>query len=123
MAWETAFDEECAEWILGVDAEVRTAILAAILLLAERGPRLGRPYVDGIKGSEFKNMKELRVQQGGDPWRVLFAFDPKRKAILLVGGCKAGDKRWYKTNIPIADARFKRHLAKLKGTKDHGDQA
>lgn len=59
-------------------------------------------------------MKELVVQYKGDPWRILFAFDPQRHAILLVGGDKTGDKRWYKTNIPIADARFDKHLAELK---------
>jgi hypothetical protein len=59
-------------------------------------------------------MEELRVQIAGKPWRVLFAFDPQRSAIL-VGGNKGGDKRWYKTNIPIADARFDRHLARLRG--------
>jgi hypothetical protein len=66
--------------------------------------------VDTVKGSRFTNMKELRVQVGGDPWRILFAFDPQRSAILLVGGNKRGDKRWYKTFIPIADERFERHL-------------
>ena len=59
-------------------------------------------------------MKELRVQFRGDPWRILFAFDPSRKAILLVGGNKRGDKRWYKTNIPIADGRYRRHLKRLE---------
>ena len=63
------------------------------------------------------NMKELRVQCKGSPWRILFAFDPDRKAILLVGGDKTGDERFYKTNIPIADARFDKHLEELKEAK------
>jgi hypothetical protein len=67
-----------------------------------------------VEGSEFTNMKELRVQFRGDPWRILFAFDPRRAAILLVGGCKRGDKRWYKRQIPIADERFRRHLERLR---------
>ena len=62
------------------------------------------------RGLHFLNMKELRIQFAGDPWRVLFAFDTRRAAILLVGGNKSGNKRWYKTHIPIADARFVRHL-------------
>jgi hypothetical protein len=59
-------------------------------------------------------MKELRVQYKGDPWRILFAFDPVRRAILLVGGDKTGDDRWYKKNIPLADARFDKHLEQVK---------
>ena len=82
------------------------------MCLAERWPN--RPYVDTLEGSAFPNMKELRVQFRGDPWRILFAFDSKRAAVLLVGGNKRGDRRWYKTQIPIADERFKRHLKRLK---------
>jgi hypothetical protein len=78
------------------------------------GPNLHRPRVDTIKGSSFSNMKELRIQYQGDPWRILFAFDPARNAILLVGGNKGPNKRWYDQNIPIADRRFRRHLDRLK---------
>jgi hypothetical protein len=85
-----------------------------VALLRERGPQLGRPYVDTVENSVFTNMKELRVQFRGDPWRILFAFDPARAAILLVGGNKRGDKRWYKKNLPIADERFKQHLRRLE---------
>lgn len=77
------------------------------------GPSLGRPHVDGVKGSGFGNMKELRVQVAGKPWRILFAFDPIRGAVLLLGGDKTGDARWYKVHVPIADARFRRHLDSL----------
>ena len=66
-------------------------------------------------------MKELRVQIGGDPWRIFFAFDPKRSAILLVGGDKTGDKRFYETNIPVADARYERHLERLRAAKIEKD--
>jgi hypothetical protein len=105
--------EEFGIWILEQTEEVRREILAKASLLRQGGPQLGRPSVDTVKGSRFKNMKELRVPVGGEPWRVLFAFDPQRSAILLVGGNKGGDKRWYKTHIPIADERFARHLASL----------
>jgi len=77
------------------------------------GPNLGRPHVDTVQGSAFSSMKELRVQVKGDPWRILFAFDPQRQAILLVGGDKAGDKRWYARFIPIADERYRRHLGRI----------
>lgn len=86
--------------------------------LSKFGPGLGRPQVDTIKGSKLSNLKELRVQHRGEPWRVLFVFDPKRQAILLVGGCKQGNPRWYKEVIPIAERRYKRHLKELE--KDNG---
>jgi hypothetical protein len=98
----------------GLDAEVRNAILAHAALLGQRGPLLGRPYVDTLEGSAFPNMKELRLEFRGDPWQILFAFDSKPAAVLLVGGNKKGDRRWYKSQIPIADERFKRHLKRLK---------
>jgi hypothetical protein len=114
MEWDIRFDDEFLAWFEELDEELQNEILAHIALLRERGPNLGRPYVDTVDGSEFTNMKELRVQFHGDPWRILFAFDPRRAAILLVGGCKRGDKRWYKRHIPIADERFQRHLDRLQ---------
>jgi hypothetical protein len=110
MEWDVQLDEDFAAWLLGQEADLRNAIIAHANLLREHGPRLGRPFVDTLEGSAFPNMKELRVQFRGDPWRILFAFDPDRAAILLVGGNKRGDKRWYKKHLPIADARFRRHL-------------
>jgi hypothetical protein len=83
-------------------------------VLGEFGPKLGRPRVDTLEGSSFQNMKELRIQYQGEPWRILFAFDPKRQAVLLVGGNKTGNKRWYKENIPIADKRYRKYLEILK---------
>jgi hypothetical protein len=90
---------------------------AVLGILAEFGPGLGRPRVDTLEGSGFSNMKELRIQHQGEPWRILFAFDPKRQAILLVGGNKAGNKKWYKENIPIADKRYREYLETLKEEK------
>ena len=112
--WEVVVDNEFAVWLDELDADVRNEILAHAALLRERGPLLSRPYVDTLQGSAFPNMKELRVQFRGDPWRILFVFDSKRAAVLLVGGNKRGDRRWYKTQIPIADERFRRHLKRLK---------
>src|SRR5262245_29747819 len=114
MEWDVQFDEDFAAWFDGLAEALQDEILAHVVLLRERGPQLGRPYVDTLEGSEFPNMKELRVQFRGDPWRILFAFDPNRAAILLVGGNKRGDKRWYKKHLPIADERFKRHLERLE---------
>lgn len=84
-------------------------------VLEEQGAALGRPYVDTTKGSTFTNMKELRVQHDGDPYRILFAFDPQRQAVLLIGGNKRGDKRWYEVNIPIADRLDKEYLEETSG--------
>jgi len=114
VEWHVRLDEEFEEWLNGLDAELRNDILAHAALLKERGPNLGRPYVDTVEDSEFTNMKELRVQFRRDPWRILFAFDPNQAAILLVGGNKRGDKRWYKKHISIADERFRRHLKSLE---------
>ena len=114
MEWDVFLDEEFAEWLEAIDEDVRNAILAHAILLRERGPQLGRPYVDTVAGSAFQNMKELRVQHRGAPWRIFFAFDPDRAAILLVGGNKQGDKRWYKRFLPVADERYRRHLERLE---------
>lgn len=82
-------------------------------------PMLGRPYVDTLQGSKLTNLKELRVQHQGEPWRILFVFDPERQAILLVGGNKQGNSRWYKEFIPIAEKRYERHLKELE--KENGN--
>ena len=105
------------EWLLALDQSSYEQVVAALELLAERGPQLGRPLVDTVKASRHKNMKELRPGSSGrSELRVLFAFDPERKAILLVAGNKAGQwKTWYKVNIPIADDRFAAHLDELEG--------
>jgi len=96
--------------------EVQTEILALSLVLEQFGPQLGRPRVDTLKGSRHSNMKEMRFSAADGEWRVAFAFDPKRKAILLVAGDKSGgsEKRFYRELIRKADERFDAHLAWLK---------
>ena len=85
---------------------------AAVEILEERGPSLGRPLVDTITGSRHKNMKELRPPIGN--MRILFAFDPRRTAILLIGGDKSGQwSRWYKKMVPVADRLYDEHLDKF----------
>jgi len=95
--------------------EVQDELLAQAKLLETFGPQLGRPRVDTLKGSRYPNMKELQFEAVGRVWRVAFAFDPNRQAILLVAGNKAGtsEKRFYKQLIAKADARFTTHLACL----------
>jgi hypothetical protein len=114
MTWEILFHDEFEAWFDQQELALQEEIAAVLDVLSEEGPTLGRPYVDTIEDSSFNNMKELRVQFRGSPWRILFAFDPERKAILLVGGNKQGNKRWYEENIPIADKRFKEHLEELQ---------
>lgn len=113
--WSVEFHPAFEEWVgelSQVDAE---ALLAAIRVLRDQGPTLGRPLVDTVKGSRHNHMKELRPgSTGRTELRVLFAFDLDREAVLLVGGDKGGDwKGWYEANIPIADARFEEHQVKL----------
>jgi len=118
MAWEISLHCEVEAWYLGLcqsDPETADLIEDAIDQLAFEGPALGRPLVDTVKGSHYHNMKELRPpSSGATEIRVLFAFDPKREAILLVAGDKAGNwDGWYRKAIPLADRRFTEHLAAL----------
>ena len=107
-------------WLLSLDQKSYEQVIAALELLAERGPSLGRPVVDSVVGSRHKNMKELRPGSSGrSELRVLFAFDPDRRAIMLVAGDKAGNwQKWYRTNIPLADERYGQHLDRLKGARN-----
>ena len=114
MEWIIIFDPAFRDWLYEQEEDVQDSILAGLGLLKQEGPLLGRPYVDTIQGSQYPNLKELRVQHAGEPWRILFAFDPIRQAIVLVGGNKTGDKRWYQKNIPIAEQRFTKHLETLE---------
>lgn len=111
--------EPIEEWLTSLDDDSFEQVMAAIELLEERGPQLGRPIVDTVKASRHKNMKELRPGSSGrSELRVLFAFDPNRQAILLVAGDKAGDwNNWYKKNVPVADDLFDAHIRELKKTK------
>jgi hypothetical protein len=114
MEWIIIFHPAFRDWLYEQSEDVQDSILAGLGLLKQEGPLLGRPYVDTLQGSQYPNLKELRVQHAGEPWRILFAFDPIRQAIVLVGGNKTGDKQWYKKNIPIAEERFTKHLETLE---------
>ena len=108
------------DWLQSLDQKSYEQVVAALELLAECGPSLGRPLVDSVVGSRHNNMKELRPGSSGrSELRVLFAFDPDRRAILLVAGDKAGNwQKWYRTNIPLADERLTEHLERRK--EGHG---
>ena len=112
MAWEIELTTQAEEWYMALDADDADRIAAAIDELERRGPSLGRPFVDSIKGSRHHNMKELRSI--GGHLRALFAFDQRRHAIVLVGGDKTNDWRgWYERNIPLADRLYDEHLRSL----------
>lgn len=117
MTWTVANHDDFDPEFEALPESVQDALLAAALVLAEIGPVLGRPHVDTLAGSKHANMKELRFDADDGVWRVAFAFDPTRKAILLVAGDKAGvaQKRFYKGLIATADKRFAEHLKELKG--------
>lgn len=87
---------------------------AAVRLLEEKGPDLPHPWSSGVNGSRHPHMRELRVQVQGRPIRVLYAFNPQRTAVLLIGGDKTGDDRWYEVNVPIADRLYGQHLKELE---------
>jgi len=114
VAYEVEYTDEFGDWWDTLSVDEQESVRHGVQLLQVHGPALGRPHVDTLKGSNFPNMKELRVQQSGRPYRVLFAFDPRRSAILLLGGDKTGNARWYEENIPKADALYAHHLRELK---------
>ncbi|MCC7016403.1 MAG: type II toxin-antitoxin system RelE/ParE family toxin [Rhodospirillales bacterium] len=110
MEWAVLLHPEFDPEFDALPEGVQDELLAALRLLRVRGPALGRPTVDTLKGSTHANMKELRIRYRGKPWRFLFAFDPARAAVVLAGGDKTGDGRFYGRTIRIADRRFARHL-------------
>ena len=113
--WMVVFYPEFYEEFKEFSILVQDSILAKSLLLEQFGPHLGRPYVDTLFGSRYSNMKELRLDSDKGSWRVAFAFDPKRKVVLLVAGDKAGigQKAFYTKLILKADNRFNEHLISL----------
>ena len=117
MAWTVEFHDGFVAEFDRLGEDVQDALLARARLLARVGPQRGRPHADRLEGSHYANMKELRFDADDGVWRVAFAFDPERAAILLVAGDKSGvnQKRFYRALIRKADERFGAHLAGLKG--------
>lgn len=116
MAWDVRFHEDFESEFADLSELVQDELLAHAELLAALGPQLKRPRADTLSGSKHANMKELRFDADGGVWRIAFAFDPERNAILLVAGDKSGQsqKRFYRQLIAKADERFDAHLAGLK---------
>jgi hypothetical protein len=116
MQWTVLIGDEFEPEFLGLEQDIQDEILAMARLLQQFGPNLGRPRVDTLKGSRHANMKELRFDAADGVWLVAFAFDPRRRAILLVAGDKSGgsQKRFYRELIRRADERFDAHLKRGK---------
>lgn len=113
MAWEIEYTDQFQEWFEELDERQQDSVVIAVEILENWGPGLGRPLVDTIKGSRHANMKELRPRRGN--LRILFAFDPRRMAILLIGGDKTNRwEVWYQNTVPLADQLYDEHLETLK---------
>jgi hypothetical protein len=119
--WEVEYTDEFGAWWQGLSEAERQSVDASVRLLEACGPQLGHPHSSGIARSRHARMRELRVQHRGRPYRILYAFDPRRTAILLIGGDKTGKDRWYDEYVPLADRLYDVHLATLKmERKDDG---
>ncbi|MEX0613080.1 MAG: type II toxin-antitoxin system RelE/ParE family toxin [Pirellulales bacterium] len=114
MMWEVEYTDEFGAWWNTLDEAEQESIAASVELLRQFGPNLPRPHADTLAASKHSNMKELRTQHRGRPLRTLFAFDPRRCAILLIGGDKTGDDRFYERIIPLADRLYDEHLESLR---------
>lgn len=111
--WEVEYIDEFEDWWNDLSEAEQDDIAAVVGLLKESGPTLPFPFSSKVSSSTHGHMRELRIQHQGDPYRVLYAFDPRRCAILLLGGNKAGNDRWYEENVPVADALYNKHLNNL----------
>jgi len=114
MSWDIEYTDEFGDWWSALSEAEQESLAASVQLLEERGPNLGFPHSSGINGSRHGHMRELRTQHEGRPYRTLYAFDPRRSAILLIGGDKTGDERWYDVNVPVADRLYDEHLEQLR---------
>lgn len=112
--WSIEITGDYLKWFETLDAGQQDALRSDIEILEKMGPSLGRPYVDSIKGSKHSNMKELRTMHARRHIRSFFAFDPRRTAILLIGGDKTGDKAFYDRMIPRADRLFGQYLNEIR---------
>jgi hypothetical protein len=118
--WIVEYTDEFGTWWDTLSEADHIAIDAHVRELERQGPNLPFPYSSGITGSRHGHMRELHIQRGGRPMRIFYAFDPRRVAILLIGGDKTGDRRFYERYVPVVDRLYDEHLAELEREKDHG---
>jgi len=115
MKWPVEYTDEFGAWWDSLNEGEQESVDASVRLLEGLGPGLPYPYSSSIQESRHGNMRELRIQHKGKPYRVLYAFDPRRMALLLLGGKKTGGIRWYRRHVPIADRIFDEHLMAIAG--------
>jgi hypothetical protein len=118
VGWEVEYTDEFGKWWDGLTEAAQKSVAKGVVLLTEVGPALGYPHSSDIVQSNISKMRELRIQHKGRPYRVLYAFDPTRTAILLLGGDKTGDDRWYQTNVPLAEKLYERYIQERKESDD-----
>jgi len=114
MPWNVEYTDEFRSWWRTLSEGAQEDVAATVALLEARGPQLPFPYSSDVEGSRHSHMRELRVQSGGEPLRIFYAFDPRRTAILLIGGNKTGDERFYERLIPRADKLYDECLDELR---------
>lgn len=114
MSWDVENTDEFGDWYVDLSETDQAAIEATVNRLIAQGPNLRFPHSSGINNSRHSHMRELRIQSGGRPLRIFYAFDPRRSAILLIGGDKTGDDRFYERMIPIADDLYDVYLQELR---------
>lgn len=115
MHWDVEVTDEFAAWFkVALDGEERVSVAAVVELLEEYGPALAHPHSSDVRSSRHGRMRELRIQHHGRPYRVFYCFDPRRIAILLIGGDKTGDDCFYERTVPIADRLYDEHLEELR---------
>lgn len=114
MEWGVEYTDEFEAWWDTLSEAEQESVAASVGLLEKRGPTLPFPYSSGVAMSRHGHMRELRIQHGGRPYRVLYAFDPRRLAILLLGGDKTGSERWYEEHVPRADDLYDLHVEMLR---------
>ncbi len=114
MKVNVEYTDEFGQWWFTLSETQQNDIVAVVMLLEEHGTQLGFPYSSKINSSRHSRMRELRIQSGGRPLRIFYAFDPRRTAILLIGGDKTGDDRFYERYVPIADRLFDIYLKEIE---------
>src|SRR5713101_3923008 len=114
MSWNVEYTDEFGAWWATLGENAQEDIAAIVTQLEARGPQMPFPYSSAIKGSRHGRMRELRVQSGGDPLRIFYAFDPRRTAILLIGGDKTGQNRFYEEYVKLADDLYDTYLEELE---------
>jgi hypothetical protein len=114
MACDVEYTDEFEGWWTLLTAEEQESVDTYVRMLEAKGVALGSPYSSDIRGSKHGHMRELRIQHGGEPYRVFYAFDPRRAAMLLIGGCKSGNDRFYEEYVPKADRIYDAHLETLR---------